>query len=91
MLKNSNADIIWNYFIDKGLTPAGVAGLMGNLYAESGLNPKNLQNTFNTKLKLSDEEYTKRVDNGKYTNFVYDKAGYGLAQWTYWSRKKALL
>ena len=91
MLKDSNADIIWNYFIDKGLTPAGVAGLMGNLYAESGLNPKNLQNTFNTKLKLSDEEYTKQVDNGKYTNFVYDKAGYGLAQWTYWSRKKALL
>ena len=30
------------------------------------------------------------MDNGKYTNFIYDKAGYGLAQWTYWSLKKQL-
>jgi hypothetical protein len=26
-----------------------------------------------------------------YTNFIYDKAGYGLAQWTYWSLKKDFL
>ena len=64
---------------------------MGNLYAESGLNPKNLQNTFNTKLKLTDEEYTKRVDNGFYRKFVKDGAGYGIAQWTYCTRKEALL
>lgn len=88
MLQDSK---IWNYFINKGLTQEGVAGLMGNLYAESGLIPNNLQNTFNTKLKLTDKEYTKRVDNGRYKNFVRDGAGYGLAQWTYWSRKKALL
>ena len=31
------------------------------------------------------------MDSGRYTNFVHDKAGYGLAQWTYWSRKQALL
>ena len=31
------------------------------------------------------------MDNGSYTNFVRDSAGYGLAQWTYWSRKEALL
>ena len=30
------------------------------------------------------------VNNGTYTNFVNDEAGYGLAQWTFWTRKAAL-
>ena len=64
---------------------------MGNLYAESGLMPNNLQNTYNNKLCKTDAEYTAAVDNGSYGNFVKDSAGYGLAQWTYWSRKQALL
>jgi hypothetical protein len=64
---------------------------MGNLYAESGLKASNLQNTYEKKLGMTDAEYTAAVDSGKYTNFVKDSAGYGLAQWTYWSRKQALL
>lgn len=65
---------------------------MGNLYAESGLNPKNLQNSYEKKLKMSDEEYVAAVNKGKYSKekFVNDSAGFGLAQWTYWSRKQAL-
>lgn len=82
---------IWNYFKDKGLNDCGCAGLLGNLYAESALNPKNLQNSYEKKLKYTDDTYTQVVDNGKYKNFVKDSAGYGLAQWTYWSRKQALL
>jgi len=31
------------------------------------------------------------VDNGTYADFAHDGPGYGLAQWTYWSRKAALL
>lgn len=58
----------------------GVAGLMGNLYAESGLRSNNLQNSFEKKLNMSDEAYTRAVDNGTYTNFINDSAGYGLAQ-----------
>ena len=87
----SNEQIIWDFLKKEGFNDYGSAGLMGNLYAESGLLPNNLQNTFNLKLGLSDEEYTKRVDNGTYTNFIHDSAGYGLAQWTYWSRKQNLL
>lgn len=64
---------------------------MGNLYAESGLNPINLQNTYEKRLGLTDAEYTAAVDSGSYSNFVRDSAGYGLAQWTYWSRKEAML
>lgn len=87
----TNEQKIWNYLKSKGLNNYGIAGLMGNLQAESGLEPTNLQNTYNQKLGLSDSEYTKRVDNGTYNNFTKDSAGYGLAQWTYWSRKEALL
>ena len=83
--------VIWRYFRGKGLADCGTAGLMGDLYAESGLRPNNLQNTFEKKLGLSDAEYTARVDSGAYANFVRDGAGYGLAQWTYWSRKESLL
>jgi len=69
----------------------GAAGLMGNLYAESALRPNNLQNSYEKKLGMTDESYTAAVDNGSYTNFVKDSAGYGLAQWTYHTRKAALL
>lgn len=69
----------------------GVFGLMGNLKAESNLQANNLQNTYSKKFGMTDEEYTKAVDDGSYTNFVKDSAGYGLAQWTYWSRKENLL
>lgn len=82
---------IWTYLKSKGLNDYGAAGLMGNLYAESGLNPKNLQNSYEKKLGYTDAQYTAAVDNGKYKNFVKDSAGYGLAQWTYWSRKQALI
>lgn len=81
---------IWNYFKGKGLNNFAVAGIMGNLYAESGFKPTNLQNTYEKKLGYTDATYTAAVDNGSYTNFVKDSAGYGLAQWTYWSRKQAL-
>ena len=69
----------------------GVFGLMGNLMAESGLKANNLQNSYNKKLNISDEDYTMVVDENAYPDFVTDKAGYGLAQWTYWSRKQKLL
>lgn len=89
--KDDNETIIWNFFRSKGLNEYAVAGLMGNLFAESGLKSNNLQNSYNKSLGLTDEEYTSRVNNGTYTNFVKDKAGYGLAQWTFHSRKQALL
>jgi len=40
----------------------------------------------------SDSLYTAGIDSGNYTkeNFTNDSAGYGLVQWTYWSRKEKL-
>lgn len=87
----ANEETIWNYFKTKGLSDYGVAGLMGNFFAESGLSPTNLQNSYEKKLNMTDAEYTAAVDNGSYKDFVTDKAGYGLAQWTYWSLKEKML
>ena len=86
-----SSKIIWDFLKKEGFSDFGVAGLMGNLDAESALRPNNLQDTYSRSLGLSDAEYTTKVDNGTYTNFVRDSAGYGLAQWTYWSRKENLL
>jgi len=92
MVQNTNTEkAIWNYLTGKGLNAYAVAGLLGNLYAESGLNSCNLQNSYNKSLNMTDAEYTAAVDNGSYSNFINDKAGYGLAQWTYYTRKQALL
>lgn len=80
----------WDYFIDKGLTPQGAAGLLGNLSHESGLRFNNLQNSYEKKFGMTDDEYTIASDGGMW-DFVHDSAGYGLAQWTYYSRKQNLL
>lgn len=85
------AKTIWDYLKGKGLNNYAVAGIMGNLYAESGLSANNLQNTYEKKFGVTDAQYTANVDVGHYTNFVKDSAGYGIAQWTYWSRKEGLL
>lgn len=88
----SNEQQIWNRLLEEIGNEYGVAGLMGNLYAESGLNPKNLENAYEESLGYTDESYTNAVSNGTYTKeqFVNDQAGYGLAQWTFSSRKETL-
>jgi hypothetical protein len=40
---------------------------------------------------MTEDEFTAAMDAGAYGNFVGDGYGYGLAQWTYHSRKAALL
>lgn len=79
-----------NFLLNAGLTLNGAYGLMANIYCESGFRSANLQNSYVKSLNLTDEEYTAQVDSGEYTNFVRDSAGYGICQWTFWSRKEAL-
>lgn len=88
----SDEEKIWDYLYERIGNAYGVAGLMGNLYAESGLRSNNLQNTYERSLGMTDVQYTAAVDSGAYSKdaFVNDKAGYGLAQWTFWSRKENL-
>ena len=86
------AKTIWDTLYAEIKNAYGVAGLMGNLYAESALHANNLQNNGNTKLGMTDEQFTAAYDSGAYAmdTFIHDGYGYGLAQWTYYSRKEAL-
>lgn len=86
------SQVIWDFFLDKGLSPEAAAGLLGNLYAESALNTINLENAFEEKLGYSDYSYTYAVDHQTYSreSFINDQAGYGLCQWTSTTRKKEL-
>ncbi len=81
---------IWNTLYKIIKNPYGVAGVMGNMYAESGLKSNNLEDSYQSKLGYTDETYTAAVDKGTYTNFVQDWAGYGLVQWTFWTVKQDL-
>ena len=87
---NTVEKTIWDYLTGKGLNLYAVAGFMGNIYAESSMRANNLQDSAEKRLELSDTEYTENVDSGEYENFATDSAGYGLCQWAYPTRKKAL-
>lgn len=82
---------IWNYLLEITNNAYAAAGLMGNLYAESGLNSTNLQDACEASLGYEDGTYTEAVDSGSYDAFATDWAGYGLAQWTWQERKQNLL
>ncbi len=81
---------IYIQLLRAGLTHEGACGLMGNMQAESTLKANIAQRGMT---ELSDEEYTRQVDSYPVAQakFVHDSVGYGLCQWTYWSRKQALL
>lgn len=50
LIGSTNEQKIWNYLYAKLGNAYGVAGIMGNMMAESGLKPNNLQNTYEKKL-----------------------------------------
>ena len=84
-------DYLWS-FLRPALGSIGAAAVMGNVQAESAFIPTNLQNSYEKKLGMNDDTYTAAVDSGAYSaySFAHDAAGYGLAQWTHWSRKQNL-
>lgn len=82
-----NAKTIWLLLRVAGMSEVGAAAVLGNMQAESALRSDNAQDGMTD---LSDTEYTRSVDKGL-LNFVNDAVGYGLCQWTYPTRKRALL
>ena len=96
MTANERAVYIYNKCRTLGMTHPGAIGLLGNLQGEtSDFDPKSLETLYQNRFHLTDDEYVQRADAGinVYNNktFVYDSAGFGIAQWTWWSRKKGLL
>lgn len=87
---SGNESIIYNRIISAGYNNAAACGILANLYAESGFNPSNMQNSYEG--IYNDSSYTSGVNDGSYpkSKFINDSIGYGLAQWTYWSVKQDL-
>lgn len=77
---------IYLQLINAGLTPEGASGLMGNMMAESTMKSNIAQRGLTN---LTDEQYTMSF-NAIPSQHIHDSVGYGLCQWTYWSRKKGL-
>ena len=73
--------------IERGMSLSGASAMAGNMMAESGLKADIAQRGMTA---LSDEQYTQASDAG-IIDFVNDAVGYGLCQWTYPTRKQALL
>ena len=86
-----NAKYIFYECTKAGMTPEATCALLGNLQEESGFNPMNLEDTANKKTGMTDSEYTDAVNGGSYAGFVRDGFGYGIAQWTFYSRKQNLI
>lgn len=100
MKLTNDIKFVWDYFKCKGLTDYGIAGLMGNLYAESGLRSNTLERLCIKRyaelgINFTDELYTISIHNGAISKdeFLHPMGkhyGYGLAQWTTESRKSGL-
>lgn len=99
LVGNSNEQKIWNYLKIKGLNNYACAGLMGNIYAESGLIPNRVEILCLKRLKengkvYDDETYTAAVDSGKISKAEFlhplpnKQYGYSLCQWTSPGRKE---
>lgn len=79
---------IWARLKAKGFSDTACAAIMGNMQHESAFRSNNVED----RSGIPDEQYTAQVDNGSYSrhNFLSDAYGYGLCQWTYYTRKIAL-
>lgn len=79
---------IWAKLKSFGFPDNSCAAIMGNIKAESDYRSNNVENASG----IDDDVYTKRVDASVDPNyFIHDGHGYGLFQWTWWTRKKGLL
>lgn len=90
----SDKELIWSRLLADIGNEYGVAALMGNLQAESGLISYRLQGDFSSGYQTS-IDYTNKVNSGEisksdFVNNGPNGGGYGLAQWTYPPRKQAL-
>ena len=81
---------IWNYLkTHTQLTDEAIAGIMGNFEAESNCEACRVQGDFTSDRHVS-KEYARQVNSGALPNWHTDSKGWGLAQWTYYTRKNNL-
>ena len=77
---------IYNDLRKYGMTHEGACAMLGNMKAESSMTANIAQRGMTS---LSDEAYTRKFDSDP-DSCIKDACGYGLCQWTFWSRKSNL-
>ena len=77
-----NEKVIWDFLLQKTGNERGTAAIMGNLMAESSLNPRCVTG-------IKDPEYICKADNEE-IDFAHDGHAFGLVQWCYYTRKGGL-
>ena len=81
---------IWNYLkTHTSLSDEAIAGIMGNMEAESNCEACRVQGDFTSDRRVS-KQYAQQVNSGMLPNWHTDAKGWGLCQWTYYSRKANL-
>ena len=79
-----NEKVIWDCLLSLVGNVYGTAAIMGNLMAESSLNPQCATG------KNKTANYAKDADNGA-VDFVNDGVAFGLVQWCFCKRKQGLM
>lgn len=79
---------IYQTLRQSGMTEAAAFAMMGNMQCESGLEAGRLQGDFNP-FRTTSKSYVQRVTRGDISqyNFAHDQLGFGLCQWTFYTRK----
>ena len=82
---------IYNQLRASGLTEAGALALLGNWDCESNCESVRVQGDFSPYRTVS-KQYVEDIATGRINrdSFKNDAKGFGLAQWTYFTRKAAL-
>ncbi len=83
--------IIYDRLREHGFTEAGALGVIGNWECESNCEPYRVQGDFSSYRSIS-RAYVNAINYGQLSrdSFARDQKGFGLAQWTYFSRKEQL-
>lgn len=80
LIGNDNIEQAFTYFIQKGLTEAQSAGIVGNLIHESGVDPRRVEVKQGEPPGYRTFDSVEEIESGR---------GYGIAQWTYSTRQEA--
>ena len=81
---------IWKQFKSEGWSDQAIAGLLGNIQKESGMESVRMQGDLKDSKRTKSIEYTKRADANREAFTHPNSIGYGLCQWTYSKRKENL-
>lgn len=84
---------IWDFLtIELKLNTASASGVKANIQTECSYRPSLAEKKKVANLNMTSDEYNQRIAEGLYTReqFISDRVGYGICQWTHHDRKAAM-